>query len=59
MTCESLGMQRHLYGNQQVVRQDTQKDMRFHPVLEVMENGTLGQGALHATEGVLGACREA
>ena len=29
--------------------------MRFHSVLEVMENGTLAQGALHAAEGVLGA----
>ena len=35
MTCESA-QQRRLDGNQQVVRQDTQKDMRFHPVLEVM-----------------------
>src|SRR5512144_2818255 len=29
--------------------------MRFHPVLEVMENGTLAQRALHAPEGILGA----
>src|SRR5271166_5209038 len=31
-----MALQRRLDGNQQVVRQDTQKDMRFHPVLEVM-----------------------
>ena len=37
-----------------MVCQNAQKNMRFHPVLQVMEDGTLAQWAFHAPEGILG-----
>ena len=36
-----LTQQRRLDGNQQVICQDAEEDVRFYPVLEMMENGTL------------------
>ena len=36
-----------LDGHQQVIGEHAQKDVRLHPLLEVMENRTLGQWALH------------
>ena len=51
----ALVEQRVLDGDQQVVGQHTEKDVRFHPTLQVVENRSLAERALHVTEGIFGA----
>ena len=44
-----------LDGDQQMVGQNTEKDVGLDAVLEVVEDGPFTQWALHVTEGVLDA----
>ena len=44
-----------LDGDQEMVGKDAEEDVRIDASFKMMEDGALGQGALHRTEGGLGA----
>jgi len=44
-TCRAGVAKCFLDGHQQVIGEHAQKDVRLHPLLEVMENRTLGHGS--------------
>ena len=50
--CTPLSQQRVLDRDQQVVGQHAQKDVRLHPMLEVVEDRALAERALHVAEGI-------
>ena len=54
----SLIQESFLDGSKQVIRKDTQKDVRLGTLLQVMENRTLHEGTLHGAECCLDACEK-